>query len=128
MKTLLLIAIFLPVIGISQSFANGTPNKIICGGSEPSWDLKIENESVSYYVPRSAESDDEQVFTIKSTKGALGSADGSALQITGASIDSKKIKLSINKEVGCNDGMREETYDINVIVEVDGKLLKGCCK
>ena len=117
MKTILAIILLTSLTGLVQ--ASDVP-QFRCTGSEPFWDLQINNQGI--LTKTDTPDGNEEVYN----KTKLTKNDLSSIEIEASNEGNSSLNLKIVKET-CDDGMREEIFPYSVQVKNNGKTFKGCC-
>jgi uncharacterized membrane protein len=112
--TLVLVSTFSSLI-----HASDVP-QLQCLGTEPFWGITTDaNGTLSMSDPKR----DYSKTTLKSAQGTIADF---AFQIEATNQTSNTLKLNIVK-AECNDGMSDNIYPYTALVDVDGRILFGCC-
>ncbi len=107
------------------SFSVFAKTTLDCGGTEPFWGIKVDQNG---FVKYSSPDMENPKFFSKSTKiSAAGTGANFAYQLIATNMKNESIKLNITT-AECNDGMSDEIYPQTVLVEDNGAILYGCCK
>ncbi|MDO9181993.1 MAG: hypothetical protein Q7U04_06275 [Bacteriovorax sp.] len=122
MKSLLAL-IFISTFS-TLALASNIP-QLQCFGTEPFWGIKTKSiGSLSFDDPRAQSPKIYSKLTMKNAEGTTGDF---AFQIIALDNANNKLELNIVKSE-CNDGMSDEVYPYNALVEFEGHILYGCCK
>ncbi len=110
------------LIALSNIVAASQIPVLSCVGTEPFWDISTNATGlISFRDPLA-----EKRYTKASIKNAEGTAPGFAFQIEARDTANGILKLNAVK-TECNDGMSDTIYTYTTLVEIDGKILMGCC-
>ena len=94
-----------------------------CSGTEPFWGIKTDAKGfLSMSDPMA-----KKFYSKTVAKNALGMTEGFAFQIEAQDMNKNVLKLNVVKSE-CSDGMSDEVYPYTALVDVDGKILFGCCR
>ncbi|MBC7540047.1 MAG: hypothetical protein H7281_14585 [Bacteriovorax sp.] len=121
MKTLLTLVLLSTFSGLVH--ASEVP-QLQCLGTEPFWGITTDaNGTLSMSDPMSDSKRDYSKATVKSAQGTTADF---AFQIEATNEASNTLKLNVVK-AECNDGMSENIYPYTALVDVDDRILFGCC-
>lgn len=121
MKNLLIFA--LVTIFSSSLYASNTPH-LRCFGTEPFW--KITTDTKGFLSMTDIMTDTNKFYSKTVLKNAQGTSADFAFQIEARDQGNNTLKLNIVKTT-CNDGMSDNSYLYTALVDVEGKILFGCC-
>jgi uncharacterized membrane protein len=121
MKTLLTIAL---VSVFSSLVSASTVPQVQCFGTEPFWG--ITTDSKGFLSINGPLSDSKKFYSKTVLKNAEGTTADFAFQIEAEDQARSILKLNIVK-ADCNDGMSDDIYPYTALVDVEGKILFGCC-
>jgi len=127
MKKLMLIVMLVVMKSSFAGAAEKNTYKLNCVGTEPFWSIKVDGSKVEM---SSTELSGKTTYWNAQTSEAAGAPLGTAFSVKATKDKgAKRIQLSImNPGIeGCGDGMSEEVYKYQVLAEVSGVLLYGCC-
>ena len=124
MKTLLVIALLLPLSTIVH--ASDVP-ALQCAGTEPFWGVTTDQKGFLSFSDPASEDGGKKFYSKTTVQNAAGVVEGYAFQITATDMKNNTLKLDVVKD-DCNDGMSDEVYSYNALVEVNGSLFVGCCR
>ena len=122
MKTIFALLTLLCLISIN-AYASGVP-QIKCSGTEPFWDISINELGVlSLGDPSNG---DEKIYSKTILKSMERTSSTYAFNIEARDELNNLMNLNVQKEV-CDDGMSDQIYSFSVSVNIRGKILNGCC-
>ena len=122
MKTIFTLLTFIFFISIN-AYASDVP-KIQCSGTEPFWDISINESGVlSLGDPSNG---DEKIYSRTILKSMERTSSTYTLNIEARDEANGLLNLNVQKEI-CDDGMSEEIYPYSVSVNIKGRIFKGCC-
>ncbi|MDD4974309.1 MAG: hypothetical protein PHY93_08145 [Bacteriovorax sp.] len=121
MKTFLVLAL----LSTFSSFVSASDvPQLQCFGTEPFWEIATDSQG---FLSISGPLSDAKKFYAKTTlRNAEGTTAGFAFQIEAEDQAHNILKLNIVK-ADCNDGMSDNIYPYTALVDVEGKILSGCC-
>ena len=122
MRALLILTL---VSFISASAQAALLPNLQCVGTEPFWGITTEDTGI--LTLNDPMSEKEQIYTQVSLKNADGTTADFAFQIEAHNQAQSVLKLNVLKST-CSDGMSEEVYPYTALVDVEGRILFGCCK
>lgn len=122
MKKLLILALISSFSGLVHALDIPT---LACFGTEPFWGVSTDEKGLLSMSDPLTET--ERLFAKTSIKVAQGTPGDFAFQIVAEDSGQNVLKLNVVK-ADCNDGMSDTTYPFTALVDVDGRLLFGCCK
>ncbi|MBK22790.1 MAG: hypothetical protein CME70_02195 [Halobacteriovorax sp.] len=127
MKNLVVVAFLALISGAVQA------EVLNCGGTEPFWSLTINEEDKT--VVYNDFNGEENLKTFKNLKVAKPINDTSVRSITAERGFRGRKKLSAvvlltdgDYRTYCSDGMSDFQYQYEIILNLDGQPLQGCCE
>lgn len=100
-----------------------------CHGTEPFWSVQISDKEITFESPN-----DEKAFHYplnKPKEAAMVSLEYIRIYESQSKDKKSRIRIILLKRKNnytCTDGMSDEQFTYEVIVEKDGKYYHGCCK
>jgi uncharacterized membrane protein len=119
---------------LAFSISNLKAETLNCGGTEPFWNLTInqDNETISY---EEFSSDEAEATVYKKLNFSTGPNDISVRYFTakkgirGNKVASAFVSLTDgNSRTFCSDGMSDFSYQYEIFANIDGRILQGCCE
>jgi uncharacterized membrane protein len=121
------VMIILSVLAAFTSSGAVAAPALKCGGTEPFWSIEVKEKHITVDISGEL----KQNYFGLSVQEAAGMSAGTAFKIKGSrDRGAKRVELSVIRDSAgaCSDGMSEESYPYQVLAEVEGILLSGCCR
>lgn len=116
------------------SFSNAKAEVLNCGGTEPFWNLTINEEAKTIsYKEFSGDDEEATVFKKLKTRNTVNDLSVRNFKAKRGLRGNKKVSAFVSVTDGtfrsfCSDGMSDFNYQYEIFLDVEGAILQGCCE